>query len=263
MAQDEKNRNVPALFRQSRGTSDLAKSAVSLLKERQALTSCGAKQFVVDHLTRSILDRSDFVPDELLDELRGHRLSVDAIIDIYVPAAARTLGQMWMDDEADFASVTVGSMRLQALLSLASAESLDFIRPIEDSVSGVIVVPLGEQHTLGTFVLAAQLRRLGVRVDVSFCETSSDFVSRVLADPPDMIMFTASSRASLETVGQLVLDISRVLSISPLFALGGAFLEEDDVAKDMSGVDLVTRCARKALSFSMSKRTALTDQTRP
>lgn len=262
MAQDENNKNALASVGQSRGTSVLANSAVSLLKERQTTTSSGAKQFLVEYLTQSILNRSGFVPDEILDELRGHRLSVDAIIDIYVPEAARSMGQMWMDDEADFASVTVASMRLQALLSLASSESLHVVRPVNNTVSALIVVPLGEQHTLGTFILAAQLRRLGADVDLSFCETSTDFVSRVFTQQPDMILFTASGRATLETVGQLVLNLSKALPTSPLCVLGGAFVEEDDVAKGISGVDLVTRCAREALSLSMSKRTALSDRNK-
>jgi len=143
----------------SAGASALAESAVSTLSQRQAMTTSGTRQFVIDHMLRAVCNRAGFDATAMLAELRGHRLSVDAVIDMYVPAVARLLGDMWKEDDIDFATVTVGSMRLQALLSIASVESLDFIRPVDDALAMLVVVPLGEDHSLGAFVLAAQLRR--------------------------------------------------------------------------------------------------------
>lgn len=254
MTTDDKSTPPRILARQSAGASALAESAVSILSRRQAATALGARQFILDHLTRAVMSRGDFHPDDMLGELRGHRLSVDAVIDVYVPAVARRLGEMWQDDDADFASVTVGSLRLQALLSLASAESLDFASDIHRSTSLLIVIPVGEQHSLGAFVLAAQLRRLGARIDVSFCEMPEDLVSRVLCDPPDGIMFTASCRATLETVSQIVLDISKVLAAPPVFALGGGLGENASVAKEITGVDVVTSLARDAMTLVSARK---------
>ncbi len=255
MTADDHSTSPRAPARQSAGASALAESAVSILSRRQSITQRGARQFILDHLTRAVLSRGDFHADDMLDELRGHRLSVDAVIDVYVPAVARRLGEMWQDDVADFASVTVGSLRLQTLLSLASAESLDFASDIHRSTTVLVVIPLGEQHSLGAFVLAAQLRRLGARIDVSFCEMPEDLVSRVLCDPPDGIMFTASCRATLETVSRIVLDISKVLATPPLFAIGGGLGETASVAKEITGVDVVTSAARDAMTL-VSARTA-------
>lgn len=235
--------------RQSHGASVLAESAVSLLNQRQAITSAGARQFILDHILRSVLAKADFDPAYLLDELRGHRLSVDAVIDIYVPTIARVLGEMWQDSDIDFASVTVGSMRLQGLLSVASSEALDFNRNFENAHFLLITVPYGEQHSLGAFVLAAQLRRLGARIDLSFCEEPSDFVSRVICDPPDMILFSCSSKASLETVSQLVLDISNVLPMRPRVAVGGNASKYVGKTNGTAGIDLVTHSAKEALLY--------------
>ena len=234
------------------GTSELAHSAMSVLSQRQEVTAAGARQYIVDHLMRAICSRRHFDPAGMLEELRGHRLPVDAVIDTYVPTAARQLGYMWKDDTADFATVTIGAMRLQALLSAASAESLDFVRPLDDTVFMLVVVPPGEQHSLGAFVLAAQLRRLGARVDMSFCEEPTDFVSRVICDTPDMILFSASSTATLESIRRLALDCRNVVSRCPLFALGGSLGNPVDVAKDISGIDHVTCCAREVMARAAS-----------
>ncbi len=249
MSQDDTYGLSGAPKRHSLGAAVLAENAVSIVKQRQAYTANGARQFIVDHVIQAVLSKTAFHPDDMLSELYGHRLSTDAVIDIYIPATARGLGDKWMTDEVDFASVTVGSMRLQALLSVASAENMDFVRPLDNTLSALIVVPLGEQHTLGAFVLAAQLRRFGAQIDMSFCETSPELSSRLAVDPPDILMFTASCRATLETVAHLVLDICNLLPNAPKFALGGSFAESDEKAKDISGVDMVTRHARDALAF--------------
>lgn len=248
--------------RQARGASALAENAVSLVNKRQTTTIAGARQFILDHMLRSVTVNGEFDPARMLDELRGHRLSVDSVIDIYVPAVARILGEMWEDNTVDFAAVTVGAMRLQSLLSLASAEAMDFLRPMEHAHYMLITVPSGEQHFLGAFVLAAQLRRLGARAEISFCEPAPDFVSRVICDTPDMILFSASCRASLETVSQLALDVVNVLDERPLMSLGGGATRHLDGNEGMAEIDLVTNKAKDALSFVSKHKGRLSGQAK-
>lgn len=239
------------------GAETLAQSAVDLLSKRQGVYASGARQFVVDHMMRAVCSKSNFDPGAMLDELRGHRLSVDSVIDTYVPTVARILGELWQTDDVDFATVTVGTMRLQALLSLASVESTDFIRPVNEALTMLIVVPLGEQHTLGAFVLAAQLRRLGARIDMSFCEDPTDLASRVICDVPDMILFTASSRARLEYISEIVQSFAKVLPSMPLLGVGGGLGELPEVAKEVSSVDVVTNSAKDVMSMASGHRRRL------
>lgn len=260
MSEKDQTQRIFVQRRHSLGAAVLAESAVSQVSTQQLKTSGGARQFIVDHMIRAILSRGEFNADALLDELRGHRLSVDAIIDVYVPASARCLGEMWLDSQVDFASVTVGSMRLQTLLSLASAESLEFAHSAQTTIHALVVVPESEQHTLGAFVLAAQLRRLGVRADMSFCETRSELVSRVISAPPDTIMFTASTRATLDVIRDIVLDINNVTRQRPLTVVGGGLGASADTAGDLSGVDLVTNSARDAVSAAVAHKKENSDQ---
>lgn len=260
MSKEDLMNEHPQRSGHSIGASALAESAVSMLSQRQTTSTAGTRQFVLDHMIRAVCSRAGFDAAAMLDELRGHRLSVDALIDIYVPAAARLLGDMWKRDNIDFATVTVGSLRLQSLLSTASVESLDFIRPVDDALSMLIVVPLGEDHSLGAFILAAQLRRLGTRVELSFCESRPDLVSRFLCDTPDMVLFSASRRATLESIARIVLDFSHVSADLPPLVVGGCLTETDDVAKDISGADLVTRNARDAVTLAAARRRASSER---
>ncbi len=225
-----------------------------MLSQRQAMTAAGTRQFVIDHMVRAVCSRAGFDAAAMLDELRGHRLSVDAVIDIYIPSVARLLGDMWKEDDIDFATVTVGSLRLQSLLSIASVESLDFIRPVDDALAMLVVVPLGEDHSLGAFVLAAQLRRLGTRVDLSFCETPSDLVSRFVCDRPDMVLFTAAGRATLESISGTVRRFGKVTSDMPPIVVGGFLGESEDVAMELSRADLVSKSAKEVVTLAMNRR---------
>jgi MerR family transcriptional regulator, light-induced transcriptional regulator len=262
MTQDDLMNSRPYRSGNSTGASALAESAMSMLSQRQTLNPSGTRQFVIDHIVRAVCGRSSFDAGQMLDELRGHRLAVDAVIDIYVPTVARLLGEMWKQDEIDFATVTVGTMRLQSLLSTASVESLDFIRSVDDALSMLIVLPLGEDHSLGVFVLAAQLRRLGARVDISFCEPTSELVSRYLCSSADMVLFSASGRGTLESVSRIVLDFSRVSSDIPALVVGGCLSESDDTAKDISGVDFVTKDARQVIKIASGLRRTAPERKR-
>lgn len=236
------------------GASALAESAVSVLSRRQDRDDSGTRRYMLDHLVRGICSTKGFDSAAILDEMRGQRLSIDALIDAYVPAAARQLGDMWKRDDISFATVTVGSLRLQSLLSTASAESLDFIRPVDDALSMLIVVPLGEDHSLGAFVLAAQLRRLGARVEFSFCESRPDLVSRVQCDTPDMVLFSASCRATLDYIGGTVAKFQEFSAKVPPIVVGGCLRENGTLARDISGADMITRNARDAVTLAANRR---------
>jgi methylmalonyl-CoA mutase cobalamin-binding subunit len=115
-------------------------------------------------------------------------------------------------------------------------------------------VPLGEDHTLGAYVLAAQLRRLGARVDMSFCESHSDLVSRFLCNTADVVLFTASCSRTLENISRIVQDFRLVSSSLPPMVVGGCLSETSDEAKDISGADVVTRDAKEVIKLASGFR---------
>lgn len=234
-----------------------ASTVISVVRDRQTVTGGGVRQFVLDHLMRAILTTGSFDPIIMMEELRGHRLSVDAIIDIYIPCAARTLGVMWIDDTISFAQVTIGSLRLQAVLGEASCEARPEFRTDVTTMATLVVVPQGEQHFLGACVLSAQLRRMGCEVATSFDETLGALSARVNMDRPDMVLVTCSSSLTLETVTQTVLSIRNALPNGPVIALGGALSVDTEQAKEQTGVDIVTSTARDAVAFCAKRNRAL------
>jgi methanogenic corrinoid protein MtbC1 len=227
----------------------LASKVISVLRGRQTVSHEGLRQFVLDHMKRAVLGKSPYAPDGLLAELRGYRLSVDEVIDLYVPNVARDLGEQWVQDKISFADVTVGVMRLQALLAEASNSNRTDVLPAVSHIHALILVPQGEQHFLGASVVASQIRRLGCDTDMSFDEDMGSLTARLLDDPPDLILITCARRETLESVANTVQTIRNAVSNGPLVALGGALQMQKEDVIERTGVDIVTKVAEEAVAL--------------
>lgn len=249
MAQDDRSDTRGYQNGRPQDVGHFASTVISVLRDRQTVTGTGVRQFVIDHLMRAILSTGSFDPVMMMEELRGHRLSVDAIIDTYIPCAARALGVLWVEDTIGFAAVTIGSLRLQALLGEASCETRMELRKDMAWLDTLVVVPQGEQHFLGASVVSAQLRRMGCEVATSFDESLGSLSARIKKDRPDLVLITCSSSQKLETVTQTVLSVRNASADGPVIALGGALSVDAETAIETTGVDIVTNIARDAVAF--------------
>ncbi|MDG1183260.1 MAG: cobalamin B12-binding domain-containing protein [Tateyamaria sp.] len=239
-------------------TEPLAAQVVSLLSERQTVNPAGARKVIFDYLVRASLSQNLFDPVQVMHELRGYRLTVDAIIDLYVPQAAIELGQMWQTSDIDFADVTIGSLRLQALLTEATAEMPHLpAAGIRDVLSALMIVPEGEQHFLGANVVAAQLRRLGCDAAISFCETPKQVLARIIGDQPDMVLMSCARAYPLGAISMTVQEIKTNANPVPVIALGGAIRGDVDGIKALTGVDLVTNSPKDVVGFCTKRRKAI------
>ncbi|WP_299378360.1 cobalamin-dependent protein [uncultured Tateyamaria sp.] len=241
----------------SAGLEPLAHQVISVLCERQTVTSAGARQVALDYLVRACITPEPFDPAQVLDELRGYRLTLDGVIDLYIPQAAETLGLMWKSSDLDFAGVTVGALRLQALLAEAAVVTPGSSPEDGSALQALVIVPEGEQHFLGACVLAAQLRRLGCGVALSISEKPRQITTRIVCDAPDMVLISCARIAALETVSRTVKRIRSSAERMPVLALGGPLRGNADGIRDQTGVDLVTNTATDVVGFCTKRKKAL------
>ena len=224
-----------------------ASTVISLLRDRQVVSTEGLRQFVLDHMGRAILCHKGFDADDLLDELSGYRLAVDTIIDSYVPAAARRLGDEWLADDISFADVTIGALRLQSLVSAASVLTRIDANGLANNLFAMVIVPQNEHHFLGASVVAGQLRRMGCEVAMSFDEDFGSLNARLLVERPDLVLITCARSETLETVTQTVQLVRKALADDLIIALGGAIEASEKVVKAQTGVDIVTNVAAEVV----------------
>lgn len=183
----------------------------------------------------------------LVDEMRATGIPWEEIVDHYIPATARRLGEEWCADNIGFAEVTIGSSRLQAMLRDACLSWSENRVPHPQAPNILLFLREDEHHTLGAMVAACQLRRLGASVRLALGVSEGAAADLVATKDFDAIMIAASSGEKLESVRRMV-KILRTASraVTPI-VLGGTILETDRDARALTGADHATSEPEEAL----------------
>ncbi len=237
--------------------TSLASTVISVLNDKSDEMCRYVRASMLDRIVTTCLGPSGYDADLLITTLRENRLSPDQIMDLYIPEAARDLGQKWVTDEISFAQVTIATARLQGLLTLLTVPW--YARPPEPENQMLVLMSLqaNDTHTLGPHVAIAQLRRLGVSVRVLF-GADGDAIARALADDSyDLVMFSCSDTDTLATISKIVTRIRSLVPDPPPIALGGLVLGLADRVKERTAVDLVTCDVRVAYKLCEKKRPKL------
>ncbi|MEM1272523.1 MAG: cobalamin-dependent protein [Pseudomonadota bacterium] len=235
-------------------TDTSAKRAEVQLLAAQALAIL-AKQTAVTppHLTERLVRLSDLVialdPDiahQAIDDVIREGLGIDDVIDHLLPEIARMLGERWFADDISFAEVSIGSARLQEMV-----RRLRMRRRAVNNVHGpdkrvLIIIPRPEEHTLGAFIAADQLRRADVSVEMSIAERRRELEARLRENRYHMVGITASGVRTLAAVKEIVGVIrSKCRTFTPI-VLGGPLADADRALTDRLKVDVMTTDIRSA-----------------
>jgi methylmalonyl-CoA mutase cobalamin-binding subunit len=157
----------------------------------------------------------------LIDALQEARVSDEQIIDGYIPECARRLGRAWEEDRMSFAAVTLGVGRLQHLLHLLAQDATaDAADPFAEGAV-LLIVPPGEQHTLGAMVVASQLRRQGISVCLRYAPGLLDLSMLLDSRRFDAALITIGSEERLEICRKLVNTLSQLGKGTLRIAVGG------------------------------------------
>jgi len=165
------------------------------------------------------------------------------------PSAARFLGELWVSDQASFVDVTVGASRLQGLFRQKESDVIarwaDRSIPLGQSV--LMVIPEYEQHALGAFVAADNLRRHGLWVHMAIGLNKRELAELVGSSRFAMIGVSVATRNSVEKTTELVDYIRSHTDYVPPVVIGGRAVEEDDKAVLRTGADFAVKTARDAI----------------
>lgn len=191
----------------------------------------------------------------LFTEMKRRGIAAEDIIDSYFPAAISKIGNDWHEGDLDILQATLRMSRLQALLrELGRAWVSDSVgHPFGPRV--LLVLPQGEQHTLGAMVAANQMRRIGVSVRVCLVPKPSLLAEQLRNQRFDAVFISAANRSCLASCGELVKTIRGMPEGDLPIVLGGGILKEfrENVGlrklADDIGVDMATSDVTKALAI--------------
>ena len=202
----------------------LAATVIARLADAGRLGDEDARPQLLRRLVGMVLSSAPYDPEKVLAGLRRYRVPDLAIVTVYVPQAARLLGEMWVDDGLGFAEVTLGSARLQALVRHIEDEGTPRSGqrgPYAAPLRLMIAVPGDEQHTLGAVTLSVLRRRAGDEVTLRLDADAGEVCKDLAQSGHDALILSCSTDEGLEAAALLIERLRANLRRLPVLALGG------------------------------------------
>ena len=188
----------------------------------------------------------------LLDDVEAfleRGVCVDRIfVDLLAPAA-RHLGVMWEEDDADFVAVTMALWRLQEVVRELSARVP--VRSGGPMRRALFSVMPGEDHSFGTVLVEDVFRRAGWMTDlVTRCDTS-ELLARVAGTEYDLVGLTVTGDDHCKTVPSIINGI-RSVSRNPKVGImvGGRIFNDNPALAERLGADATAGDALAALEVA-------------
>lgn len=244
-AQKEITRFAPG----EKGISQFALQVVSILVGDGTHIGKPPRADLLEQLITAALTGDADVLANLSVEFRKLRIPADVAVDTYIPAAVERIGNAWHNDEIDILDATLATCRLQNLVrEFGRAWNADSTAS-NSKRSVLMVVPDGEQHTLGTMIATTQLRRLGVSVCVQLAPTRAALGDMLENRRYDGVFLSVANLHSLEAAENIVKTVRLKRRSSIPVVVGGAIVSFNNVAHSTIGADMTTRNVREALEF--------------
>lgn len=186
---------------------------------------------------------------EWMRALLEEGLSLDALLlDLFAPAA-RHLGRLWEEDEADFLDVAVALGRLQGLTRALCAH----LEGVGIPANGrrVLLMPCpGEKHLFSLALVASFFREAGWAVVLSN-GVDEDLASLVRAERFDLIGISLSCDVHLPVMADLVIKL-RQASCNPgmRVMVGGPLFIRQPACASAVGADAAAEDGRSAVEVA-------------
>jgi methylmalonyl-CoA mutase cobalamin-binding subunit len=217
----------------------LAQEALNVLVSARGHDNTVVRQDHLDHLLQSIVRDAAFDPAGLLHGMAERRLTSETVACRYVPEAARILGEKWLADEISFVDVTVGTERLHSIIREVD-ETMEEPRGVLGP-SALILVAEAEQHTLGAFVLALQLRAVGFSATVRVAPVASELTLLLAANRFNLALVSLGCSAALESAVGLVRTLRLMSRGEMTIFVGGSIPMSDERLLAETGADRALR----------------------
>ena len=231
------------------GIQYLVESALRSIATTSHDTQPKTRQDWVALICTALMSGSDSSHKAIIASLIASGVSQREVLDSVIPAVSRRLGEMWVEDRASFVDVTLGASRLQEIYRDASDAGHDRIldRTIPLGQSVLMVVPDFEQHSLGAFSAADQLRRYGIWVRMAIGLDHQELGKLVTYGGFSMVGLTVGSSKTLERVTGLIDYLRANISVCPPICVGGNAVVDARKIERRTGADHAVRSVKEAM----------------
>lgn len=192
----------------------------------------------VQRFIRILLSHDEQAAHAFAAELIERGVTTERLYEGLFAEAARTMGEMWLEDDCSFYDVTLGTGRIQRLIREFSHQFLaDYLYP--GSTGRLLLCSAAdEQHSLGIAVLAEFFVRDGWDVHVGPGLGSEALLDKVRESDYNLLGFSVACTSRISKLQQ---DIRRARQVSRnrdvKVMVGGALITADPSLAERIGAD--------------------------
>lgn len=211
MREDERERPV----------TSLASQALSVLASIRSEDRVAFDPALADALRDAVLSHDAEARSRMMQLFRDHAVSDMDIVDVYIPHAARRLGEDWCNDDIGFADTSIGAARLQHMLRDLTPATAANTDAAGDGSGIAVIVMADDTHTLGAMILTSQLRRMGISVRVFLGTRSEEALDAVGTDRYDAVFLSVSQAENLGKLRKFVETLRKQTQRNMPVVVGG------------------------------------------
>ncbi|MDN3644779.1 cobalamin B12-binding protein [Pontixanthobacter aestiaquae] len=188
---------------------------------------------------------------DFIDNCLATGSSVESIyVDLLAPSARR-LGEFWEDDSEDFVDVTMGLWRIQEVLRELALRVPPPAVAGQGSRSALFSTMPGEQHSLGTLMVAECFLRAGWDADVLIEPSQSELTAKFANRHYDLVGLTLSNDYPSGQLAGLISTIRGVSRNSGIYVMiGGRLVNENPDLAGLCGADATAVDAPSAIEVA-------------
>ena len=230
------------------------------LTNRSSVGAQKQRKSNLDRLCKSLLSLNG-ESSKVIQSMLSSGISEREIFEVFIPDAARQLGNCWVQNTLSFVEVTLATSRLQTIAR--KFEDL-YIGASNSDASGseiMIISPKGEQHTFGAQMISRQFRRLGASPYLSINNNLHEIKKIVGKHKFKLIGLSLADYKLCDKQSEVRTIIEMIKKLKIPVIVGGSLIHSHKNAVKSLNVDMITEDAVNALLYlninlSKSKATA-------
>ena len=192
----------------------------------------------VESFTKLSVDAETSTLLDFVDNCLATGNSIEEIYLELLAPSARRLGEYWEEDARDFVDVTMALWRIQEVLRELTLRVPPPHQPDHGQRSALFSTMPGEQHSLGTLMVAECFQRAGWDADVLMEPTQSDLTGKFVNKNYDLVGLTISRDCLTDALTGLIKTIRSVSSNPGIrIMIGGRFVNEQASLVKQCGAD--------------------------
>ncbi|WP_306116510.1 MULTISPECIES: B12-binding domain-containing protein [unclassified Roseovarius] len=172
----------------------------------------------LEALCTALISDDDTAAAEIISGVRADGTPPDVVYLKYLAAAARMLGEWWIEDRADFVQVTIGTGRMFAIMRGMRHLFVSNV-PAPGKTAIFASVP-GEDHTLGVRMAADIFRKEGWEIALKIGLDHDELVTEVERSPGRIVGLSIGGRHSVDALSRLVVALHICSPGTPLLVSG-------------------------------------------